>query len=81
MRLSSSKNTLSNLIRNKTLQAMGLINNKKDNMTENDAKIEKLIQKILKEEEILKKLILFFNIREQFEYLKINKYFRKTIFN
>ena len=81
MRLSSSKNTLSNLIRNKTLQAMGLINNKKDNMTENDAKIEKLIPKILKEEEILKKLILFFNIREQFEYLKINKYFRKTIFN
>ena len=83
MRLSSSKNTLSNLIRNKTLQAMGLINNKKEkeNTTESEAKSEKLMPKILKQDEILKKLILFFNMREQFEFLKISKYFRKIIFN
>ena len=81
MRLSSSKNTLSSLIRNKTLQALGLLNNKKENMTEIETKAEKLIPKILKQEETLKKIIVFFNMREQFEYLKISKHFRKTIFN
>ena len=80
MRVVSSKNNISNLLRNKTLQSITLINkkDKKDYNTDNESKIGITF---IEKDEIFIKLIQFFNIREQFELMQINSKFQKLILN